>query len=59
MAYILEVKISLDGSSYCAMVGEELQSGLAGFGDTPCYALKELINEMEYNSWSINGMTIY
>lgn len=59
IAHILEIKLSLDGDSYYAMVGKDLQMGLTGFGDTPCNALRELINEMERHYWNLDGITIY
>ena len=40
--YKLEVKLSKDGNAWCALVGENLQCGFAGFGDTPFKALSAL-----------------
>ena len=31
---MLKPKISIDGNQYCVLYGEDLQSGIAGFGDT-------------------------
>lgn len=31
---IWKPKLSLDGNQYCALYGDDLQSGIAGFGDT-------------------------
>lgn len=39
-----EIRISLDGSQWCALRGEDLQTGEAGFGPTPEAALADLIN---------------
>jgi hypothetical protein len=32
------VKISIDGNQWCVLYGENLQDGVAGFGDTPADA---------------------
>ena len=32
-------KISIDGNKWCALYGENLQDGVAGFGDTPELAM--------------------
>lgn len=31
---ILKPKISIDGNSYCVLYGDNLQEGIAGFGET-------------------------
>lgn len=36
-----ELKIFLDGNKWCALYGENLMEGTAGFGDTPIEALEE------------------
>jgi len=33
--YLLRPTISLEGNQWCYLHGEDLQSGIAGFGDTP------------------------
>ena len=43
----LYVKMSLDGSKWCALVGENIQEGIAGWGTTPYEAIKELASELE------------
>ena len=40
--YKLKVKIEKDGDTWCALVGEDLQCGFAGFGNTPFRALSAL-----------------
>lgn len=35
----LKPKISIDGNQYCVLYGDDLQSGVAGFGDTLYYAI--------------------
>jgi len=34
-------KLSLDGNQWCALYGDNLQSGVAGFGDTPEKAMED------------------
>jgi len=36
----LDGKLSIDGNQYCALVGEDLQAGMAGFGDTAYKAIE-------------------
>lgn len=43
----LTVTVSLDGDKWCALAGENLQEGVAGFGDTPSAALLALVEEMK------------
>ena len=33
--------VSIDGDKWCALYGENLQDGVAGFGDTPDEAMRE------------------
>ena len=33
-------KLSIDGNQWCALYGEDLQNGIAGFGDTPGKAME-------------------
>jgi hypothetical protein len=38
---VFKPKITKDGNQWCALLGDNLQEGVAGFGDTPnkaCYA---------------------
>lgn len=37
------VKVTKDGDQWCALVGETLQDGIAGFGLTPSGALMDLM----------------
>ena len=32
---IFKPQLSIDGNQWCALLGESLQDGVAGFGDTP------------------------
>ena len=36
---MLKPKIFIDGSQWCVLYGEDIQSGIAGFGDTPRLAV--------------------
>lgn len=39
--YQQSLKISRDGDKYCVLMGENLQEGIAGFGDTLLEALHD------------------
>jgi hypothetical protein len=34
-SFMLKPKLSIDGNKWCALLGENLQDGVAGFGDSP------------------------
>jgi hypothetical protein len=34
-SYMYRPKLSIDGNQWCALYGENLQEGVAGFGDSP------------------------
>lgn len=36
---LLKPKLTKDGDQWCVLYGEDLQSGIAGFGDTPYKAV--------------------
>jgi hypothetical protein len=38
---ILKPKVSIDGDQYCVLYGEDLQSGICGFGDTIILAIRD------------------
>ena len=38
-------KLSLDGNQRCALYGENIQDGVAGFGDSPAHAMREFDKE--------------
>ncbi len=42
----VSITLSLDGDQYCALYGENIQEGQAGFGDTPKQAIQDLIKIM-------------
>ena len=35
----MKPNLSIDGNQWCALYGENLQDGVAGFGDTPAKAM--------------------
>ena len=43
---ILEIRVCLDGDTWCALIGENLQVGIAGFGDSPLNALDSLVDAL-------------
>ena len=36
---MLNPKVSIDGNQWCVLYGENLQDGVAGFGDSPLLAM--------------------
>jgi hypothetical protein len=36
---LMRPKISIDGNQWCALYGDNLQDGVAGFGSSPCEAM--------------------
>lgn len=36
---LLKPSVSIDGDKWCVLYGEDLQNGVAGFGDTPYLAM--------------------
>lgn len=46
------IRISKDGNQWCALIGEDLQSGIAGFGDTPSAAVFNLTKTDGFSEWS-------
>lgn len=36
---IFRPSLSVDGNQWCALYGEDLQNGVAGFGDSPALAM--------------------
>jgi len=49
----LDLKLEKDGNQFCVLFGENLQEGIAGFGDTPHSAILEWGNAM--NTETIKG----
>lgn len=38
-AVLMRPTLSIDGNKWCALYGEDLQNGVAGFGDSPAEAM--------------------
>jgi hypothetical protein len=38
---LMRPAITLDGNRWCALYGEDLQSGVAGFGESPYAAMRD------------------
>lgn len=38
---IYRPSLKIDGNKWCALYGESLEEGIAGFGDTPAEAMAE------------------
>jgi len=47
MVYDITVRIFPDGNMICALVGENLQKGIGGFGKTDIEALQALVDNLE------------
>jgi len=43
----LHINISKDGDKWCALIGDDLQVGVTGFGDTIREAIKELLKSID------------
>jgi hypothetical protein len=41
ISFMLKPKLSIDGNQWCALYGENLQDGVAGFGDSPDEAYED------------------
>lgn len=47
-----EVYVYIDGDTWCARIGENLQVGVAGYGITPEDALQNLSEELRLVPWN-------
>ncbi len=45
---IYKPRLFVDGNQWCALYGENIQEGIAGFGDTPSEALTSWGNEFTW-----------
>ena len=45
---IFKPRLFIDGNQWCALLGENIQDGVAGFGDTPAMAMRNF--DMEWNN---------
>lgn len=43
-SYLLKPRLFVDGNQWCALYGENIQEGVAGFGDTPEKAFEDFNN---------------
>jgi hypothetical protein len=43
---LLQAKVTLDGKQWCCLMGENLQEGISGFGDTPYLAMQDFYNQL-------------
>ena len=46
------ISVFMDGNLWCALLGNNLQEGLGGFGNTPAEALRALADEIELRGWN-------
>ncbi|MGO4763852.1 hypothetical protein AB4120_15045 [Cupriavidus sp. 2KB_3] len=47
--------ISIDGNQWCALYGDNLQDGVAGFGDSPAEAMADFDTEWHKKIGASNG----
>jgi hypothetical protein len=45
------IRMIRDGDQWCALTGNDLQSGIAGFGGTPAEALRVLAEAIEEENY--------
>ena len=48
--------LSIDGNQWCALYGENLQDGIAGFGDTPAKAMADFDKNWSYFDATKKGL---
>lgn len=44
---VTQIKLYKDGDAWCALIGDDIQSGDTGFGSSPSDALRGLARELE------------
>ena len=47
---LMRPKVYMDGDKWCALYGENLQDGVAGFGDSPAEAMQDFDNNWNKKS---------
>ena len=52
-AVVFKPKLSLDGDMWCALLGDDLQVGIAGFGKSPAEAMFAF--DVEFNKPAAKG----
>ena len=55
---VLLITVSLDGDQWCALLGDDLQEGIAGFGDSPIESLESLVGQLRIEGWSTPSFTL-
>lgn len=45
------IEVFKDGADWCALIGENIQEGIAGFGYTPRAALTNLVHNLRDEEW--------
>ncbi|SRR6266849_593047 len=50
-----EIRITIDGDQYCALVGPDPMQGRMGCGPTPSDALRNLATEIEIYGWNFKS----
>jgi len=54
----LLIELSFDGDQFCALIGANIQEGVAGFGDSPIDALENLCHELHDTPYNLNNCTL-
>ena len=54
--YLLRPRLFPDGNQWCALYGENLQDGVAGFGDTPELAARDF--DFNFRNQKVNILPI-
>ena len=54
-AVLFKPKLSRDGNQWCALLGDDLQSGICGFGDSPADAMWDFDREWSKKIAKENG----
>lgn len=44
---LYQISIAKDGNTWCALLGQDLQNGMSGFGETVQQALRDLANKIQ------------
>ena len=52
------IEISLDGDMWCALVGANIQDGVAGFGNTRIEALEALCQGFRETPYNLHNCTL-
>jgi hypothetical protein len=51
----MTIELVWDGDSVIALIGRDLQTGIAGVGDSASEALRDLANAIERKKWQLPG----